>query len=115
MTLLPPLDYLSMVHLMKKADLILTDSGGLQEEAPSFHTPVLVLREVTERPEAIEAGTARLVGTDTDRIVSEVHRLMDDPSAYSELAIAENPFGDGRAAHRIVDSLLAYSKSNSIG
>lgn len=115
MTLLPPLDYLSMVHLMKKADLILTDSGGLQEEAPSFHTPVLVLREVTERPEAIEAGTALLVGTDTDRIVSEVHRLMDDPQVYSEFETAINPFGDGRAAHRIVDSLLAFSKSSSIG
>ena len=115
MTLLPPLDYLSMVHLMKRADLILTDSGGLQEEAPSFHTPVLVLREVTERPEAIEAGTARLVGTDTDRIVSEVHRLLDDPRVYRELATAENPFGDGRAAQRIVDSLLDFSKSSSIG
>ena len=114
-TLLPPLDYLSMVHLMKRADLILTDSGGLQEEAPSFHTPVLVLREVTERPEAIEAGTARLVGTDTDRIVSEVRRLLDDPHSFAEIAAVKNPFGDGRAAQRIVDSLLGFSKSGSIG
>ncbi len=76
---------------------------------------MLVLREVTERPEAIEAGTALLVGTDTDRIVSEFHRLMDDPRVYSELATAKNPFGDGQAAQRIVDSLLDFSKSSSIG
>ncbi len=115
MTLLPPLDYLSMVNLMKKAVLILSDSGGLQEEAPSFHTPVLVLREVTERPEAIEAGTARLVGTDTDRIVSEVHRLLDDHRIYREITALENPFGDGHAAQRIVESLLDFSERGSTG
>ena len=101
-----PLDYLPMVHWMKRAHLILTDSGGLQEEAPALGTPVLVLREVTERPEAIEAGTARLVGTDADRIYAEACRLMDDPAAHQAMARAVNPFGDGHAAERIVKALL---------
>lgn len=109
-TLLPPLDYLPLVHLMKHAALILTDSGGIQEEAPAFGIPVLVMRETTERPEGIEAGTLKLVGTDTDRIVSEAAQLLDDPSAYAEMAKAANPFGDGHAAERIVDALL-HSKS----
>jgi len=90
-----PLDYLPMVYWMRRAHLILTDSGGLQEEAPALGTPVLVLREVTERPEAIEAGTARLVGTDTERIYAEACRLMDDPAAHEAMAKAVNPFGDG--------------------
>ncbi len=101
-----PLDYLPMVHLMKRAYLMLTDSGGLQEEAPALGTPVLVLRQVTERPEAIEAGTARLVGTDPERIVTETRRLLDDPAAHLAMARAANPFGDGRAAERIVAALL---------
>jgi UDP-N-acetylglucosamine 2-epimerase (non-hydrolysing) len=104
--LLPPLDYLPMVHLMKRAHLVLTDSGGLQEEAPALGTPVLVLRRVTERPEALEAGTARLVGTDAARIVAEARRLLDDPSSHAAMARAVNPYGDGHAAERIVDALL---------
>ncbi|HLC02072.1 MAG TPA: UDP-N-acetylglucosamine 2-epimerase (non-hydrolyzing) [Anaerolineales bacterium] len=106
--LLEPLDYLPMVQLMKRSTLILTDSGGLQEEGPALGVPVLVMREKTERPEAIEAGTARLVGTDTQRIVAEARRLMDDPAAHSAMAHAVNPFGDGRAADRIVEALLAF-------
>ncbi len=107
-TLLPPLDYLPLVHLMKNAALVLTDSGGIQEEAPAFGIPVLVLREVTERPEGVQAGTLKLVGTDTARIVAEANRLLDDPSAYAQMARAVNPFGDGRAAGRIVSALLSY-------
>ncbi len=106
--LIEPLDYLPMVHLMKRSTLILTDSGGLQEEAPALGVPVLVMREKTERPEAIEAGTARLVGTDTQRIVTEARRLMDDPAAHAAMAHAVNPFGDGKAAERIVEALLAF-------
>jgi UDP-N-acetylglucosamine 2-epimerase (non-hydrolysing) len=108
-TLLPPLDYLPMVHLMKYATLILTDSGGLQEEAPSLGVPVLVLRETTERPEGVEAGTLKLVGTETSHIVREATRLLDDPSAYAEMAKAANPYGDGRAAERIVEALVNAS------
>jgi UDP-N-acetylglucosamine 2-epimerase (non-hydrolysing) len=104
--LIEPLDYLPMVHLMKRAYLILTDSGGIQEEAPALGTPVLVLREVTERPEAIEAGTARLVGTDPERILAEARRLLDEPAAHAAMAHAVNPFGDGQAAGRIVAALL---------
>ncbi|MGE5377733.1 MAG: non-hydrolyzing UDP-N-acetylglucosamine 2-epimerase [Bacteroidota bacterium] len=105
-TLLSPLDYLPLVHLMKRATLILTDSGGIQEEAPSFGIPVLVLRETTERPEGIQAGTLKLVGTDPDHILKEATRLLDDPSAYAVMARAGNPYGDGHAAERIVDALL---------
>ncbi|HKY56029.1 MAG TPA: UDP-N-acetylglucosamine 2-epimerase (non-hydrolyzing) [Anaerolineales bacterium] len=105
-TLLPPLDYLPMVHLMKHADLILTDSGGLQEEAPSLGVPVLVLRQTTERPEGVEAGALKLVGTETSQIVREATRLLEDPVAYAEMAKAANPYGDGHAAERIVEALL---------
>ncbi len=105
-TLLPPVDYITLAHLLKHSHFVLTDSGGIQEEAPSFAKPVLVLRSVTERPEAVEAGTARLVGTDTEAIVSETFRLLDDATAYSAMAHAVNPFGDGHAAERIVDALL---------
>jgi UDP-N-acetylglucosamine 2-epimerase (non-hydrolysing) len=105
-SLVEPLDYLPMVHLLKACTLVLTDSGGLQEEAPALGKPVLVLRRVTERPEAVEAGTARLVGTDTEAIVREARRLLDDPAAYAAMARAVNPFGDGHAAERIVDALL---------
>jgi UDP-N-acetylglucosamine 2-epimerase (non-hydrolysing) len=107
-TLLPPLDYLPLVHLQKRAKIILTDSGGIQEEAPAFGVPVLVMREVTERPEGIEAGTLRLVGTDTSKIVSDAQRLLDDPSAHAEMAKAVNPFGDGRATERIIEALKAF-------
>lgn len=108
-TLLPPLDYLPLVHLMKHSKLILTDSGGLQEEAPSLGVPVLVLREVTERPEGIEAGTLKLVGTETGHIVPEANRLLDDASAYAQMARASNPYGDGHAAERIIRALLRES------
>lgn len=104
-----PLEYLPMVHLMERAHLVLTDSGGLQEEAPALGTPVLVLREVTERPEAIEAGTARLVGTNLERIVEQTRLLLNDPAEHSSMARAINPFGDGHAAEHIVDALLSLS------
>jgi UDP-N-acetylglucosamine 2-epimerase (non-hydrolysing) len=103
--LLPPLDYLPMVHLMKRAALVLTDSGGLQEEAPGLGVPVLVLRETTERPEGVTAGTVRLVGTDEARIVSEARLLLDDPAEHEKMARATNPYGDGHAAERIVAAL----------
>ncbi len=105
-TLLPPLDYLPLAHLMKHASLILTDSGGIQEEAPTFGIPVLVMRETTERPEGVEAGILKLVGTETDRITNEANRLLDDASAYAQMAKAANPYGDGHAAERIVEALL---------
>ena len=105
-TLLPPLDYLPLVHLLKRSVLVLTDSGGLQEEAPGLGVPVLVLREVTERPEGVRAGTVKLVGTDTARIVAEASRLLDDPKAHAAMAQAVNPYGDGHAAERIVAALL---------
>jgi len=110
--LLPPLDYLPLVHLMKHAKLILTDSGGIQEEAPSFGIPTLVLRERTERQEGVIAGTLKLVGTDTEKIVSQAKILLNDPQAYAEMAGATNPYGDGHAAERIIDALLAYPDTN---
>lgn len=100
--LLPPLDYAPFVYLMRRAHIILTDSGGVQEEAPSLGKPVLVMRDVTERPEAVAAGTVRLVGTDSDRIVAEVSRLCDSPDTYMQMSRTMNPYGDGRAAQRIV-------------
>ncbi|MBI4564511.1 MAG: UDP-N-acetylglucosamine 2-epimerase (non-hydrolyzing) [Planctomycetes bacterium] len=106
LSLIPPLEYLPMVHLLKQAYLILTDSGGLQEEAPGLGVPVLVLRDVTERPEGIEAGTVRLVGTDRDRIIGETMRLLEDRVARDAMATAVNPYGDGQAARRIVAALL---------
>lgn len=108
-TLLSPMDYLPLVHLMKQASLVLTDSGGIQEEAPAFGIPVLVLREVTERPEGVQAGTLKLVGTDTERIVAEASLLLDSPAEYAKMAKAANPFGDGHAAKRIVQALLNFS------
>ena len=110
-SLVPPLDYLPMTYWMKRATMVLTDSGGLQEEAPALGTPVLVLRERTERPEALEAGTAKLVGTDPARILAEARRLLDDPVAHSTMAQAINPFGDGHAAERIVEALVAHSSN----
>jgi UDP-N-acetylglucosamine 2-epimerase (non-hydrolysing) len=108
-TLLPPLDYLPLVHLQKQSKIILTDSGGIQEEAPAFGVPVLVLRAVTERPEGVAAGTLKLVGTEAGNIVREAQRLLDDPIAYAEMAKAVNPFGDGHAAERIIEAIQAYS------
>lgn len=101
-SLIPPLDYVSLVHLMRRATLILTDSGGIQEEAPTFGKPILVLREVTERPEAVQAGCARIVGTDRRAIVSAALELLTDRSAYDRMAQIANPFGDGHASERIV-------------
>lgn len=101
--LIDPLDYPHFVRLLATSDLVLTDSGGVQEEAPALGKPVLVMRETTERPEGIEAGTARLVGTDKARIVSEVFNLLDDKDAYSAMARAHNPFGDGTAAKQIAE------------
>ena len=109
-TLLPPLEYLPLVHLMKNADLILTDSGGIQEEAPAFGVPVLVLRDVTERPEGVQAGTLKLVGTDERKIVNEANYLLNGPVAHAAMAQAVNPFGDGNAAKNIVDILQTFEK-----
>jgi UDP-N-acetylglucosamine 2-epimerase (non-hydrolysing) len=103
--LIEPLDYPHFARLLDIATLMLSDSGGVQEEAPALGKPVLVMRETTERPEGIEAGTAKLVGTDADRIVAEAERLLDDPAAYAAMARAHNPFGDGKSAARIVELL----------
>ena len=108
-SLQPPLDYLPFVHIMKRATLILTDSGGLQEEAPGFGIPVLVLRNVTERPEGVQAGTVRLIGTDRAVILNEARRLLDNSQVYQEMAQAVNPYGDGKAAQRIVKALIENS------
>ncbi|MGB0714050.1 MAG: non-hydrolyzing UDP-N-acetylglucosamine 2-epimerase [Gammaproteobacteria bacterium] len=107
--LITPQDYLPFVYLMDRADLIITDSGGIQEEAPSLGKPVLVMRDTTERPEAIDAGTAILVGTDSERIVAEATRLLDDPDAYQSMARAHNPYGDGKASGRILEELINAS------
>jgi UDP-N-acetylglucosamine 2-epimerase (non-hydrolysing) len=103
--LIEPQEYLPFVYLMSRSTLILTDSGGIQEEAPSLGKPVLVMRDNTERPEAVEAGTVRLVGTDTQRIVAEVKHLLNDNAAYEAMSRAHNPYGDGKACQRIVDAL----------
>lgn len=101
--LIKPLDYLPFVHLMSKVDIILTDSGGIQEEAPSLGKPVLVMRDTTERPEAVDAGTVILVGTERARITQQAFRLLDDSSAYESMSRAHNPYGDGKAAQRIAN------------
>jgi UDP-N-acetylglucosamine 2-epimerase (non-hydrolysing) len=103
--LIEPVDYLPFVWLMDRAYLIITDSGGVQEEAPSLGKPVLVMRDATERPEAVMAGTVKLVGTDREKIIAETRKLLDDKSSYNEMSRAHNPYGDGRAAHRIVTYL----------
>lgn len=105
--LVDPQEYLPFVYLMNRADIILTDSGGIQEEAPSLGKPVLVMRDTTERPEAVEAGTVKLVGTDLERIVGEVSRLLGDQECYDTMARAHNPYGDGQACKRICDILAA--------
>lgn len=103
--LIEPLDYLPFVYLMSRAHVILTDSGGIQEEAPSLGKPVLVMRDTTERPEAVAAGTVKLVGTDAGRIVSELHKLLTSSIAYQEMSFAHNPYGDGKACQCICDAL----------
>ena len=105
--LIPPQDYLPFVHLMRRADIILTDSGGVQEEAPSLGIPVLVMRDTTERPEAVDAGTVKLVGTDIDLILRETNTLLDDQNAYDAMSRAHNPYGDGQASQRIGEAILS--------
>lgn len=107
--LIEPLDYLPFVYLMTRSTLILTDSGGIQEEAPSLGKPVLVMRDTTERPEAVDAGTVRLVGTDAATIVEGVDRLLNDPDEYERMSVAHNPYGDGRACGRIVAALKNHA------
>jgi UDP-N-acetylglucosamine 2-epimerase (non-hydrolysing) len=108
--LLEPLDYLPMVHFMQAASIVLTDSGGIQEEATGLGKPTLVLREKTERPEGVDAGVLKLVGTEKDVILREAHRLLDNNAEYEKMAHAANPFGDGHAAERIVKALLDYNE-----
>ena len=100
-----PLQYLEFVHLMSKANIVLTDSGGIQEEAPGLGKPVLVMRDTTERPEALKSGTVHLVGTDYEKIMKEVSTLLDDAEAYAKMSQAVNPYGDGKACDRIVRAL----------
>lgn len=111
--LLPPLDYATFFNLMRQSYLILTDSGGVQEEAPSLHKPCLVLRKVTERPEASQSGMAKIVGTAREEIVRETARLLTDRAAYRAMAEGENPYGDGRAAERIVEVVGRWSRQQS--
>ena len=106
MFFIEPLEYLSFVYLMEKSTIVLTDSGGIQEEAPGLGKPVLVMRDTTERPEALEAGTVKLVGTDYDKIISEVSALLDNQTYYEKMSKAVNPYGDGKACGRIVQSLV---------
>ena len=101
-----PLQYLEFVYLMEKSTVVLTDSGGIQEEAPGLGKPVLVMRNNTERPEALDAGTVQLVGTDHDLIVSEVSRLLEDKACYDKMSQAVNPYGDGLACSRIVNAFI---------
>lgn len=109
--LIPPQDYLPFVHLMRRADIILTDSGGVQEEAPSLGKPVLVMRDSTERPEAVDAGTVKLVGTDANLIVEETNLLLDNEDAYAAMSRAHNPYGDGKASERIHAEIVSFFKS----
>lgn len=110
MFFIEPLEYLSFVYLMEKSNIVLTDSGGIQEEAPGLGKPVLVMRDTTERPEALEAGTVKLVGTDYDKIVKEVSELLDHEDYYDKMSKAVNPYGDGKACSRIVDFLKRQMK-----
>ncbi len=113
-TLLPPLDYLPMAHLLKQAVLVLTDSGGIQEETAGLHKPALVMREVTERPEGVKAGVLRLVGTDPERIVSNAVELLENHIVYEQMANSKNPFGDGYAAEKIIDALVNVHRKLAI-
>lgn len=101
-----PLEYLMFVFLMEKADIVLTDSGGIQEEAPGLGKPVLVMRDTTERPEAVEAGTVKLVGTNYQAIIDNVSRLLTDTTEYEKMSKANNPYGDGKACERIINKIL---------
>ena len=112
--LLPPLDTKETHNLMNKSFMVMTDSGGLQEEAPHLGKPVLVLRDVTERPEAVEAGTVKLVGTDVDIIVNEASKILNDENEYAKMSRAINPYGDGKAAERIVDAVLKYFELSDV-
>ena len=109
--LLDPIDYIPLIHLLMRCHFVLTDSGGIQEEAPSLGKPVLVMREITERPEAVEAVTALVVGADRARIVEQASRLLDDPAHYDEMSKRHNPFGDGHACQRIAEALEQYARS----
>ncbi|MBQ3862562.1 MAG: UDP-N-acetylglucosamine 2-epimerase, partial [Schwartzia sp.] len=106
--LIDPLDYEPFANVMHRSAIILTDSGGVQEEAPALGKPVLVLRDTTERPEAVAAGTVKLIGTDMERVYSEAKRLLTDEAEYSRMAEAVNPYGDGKAAERIVQAVLYH-------
>jgi UDP-N-acetylglucosamine 2-epimerase (non-hydrolysing) len=107
-TLVPPLDYLPLINVLKRSKLVLTDSGGLQEEAPGLGVPVLVLRDVTERPEGVEAGTVQLVGTDPEKIVNSVDLLLKNPEHYERMSRSVNPYGDGKASQRILEAIMNY-------
>ena len=111
-TLIEPQDYLPFVYLMNQAHIILTDSGGIQEEAPSLGKPVLVMRDTTERPEAVSAGTVKLVGTDVDKITTSLNQLLTDEKAYEEMSFAHNPYGDGKACERIIEVLREKVDAN---
>ncbi|MCF5237018.1 UDP-N-acetylglucosamine 2-epimerase (non-hydrolyzing), partial [Pseudomonas sp. PA-5-4G] len=111
--LIEPLDYLPFVYLMDRSYLILSDSGGIQEEAPSLGKPVLVMRDTTERPEAVDAGTVKLVGTEIEAITSNLRVLLTDVEAYGQMSFAHNPYGDGKASARILDVLSRIKKANS--
>jgi len=112
--LIEPPDYVPFVHLMKSATIILTDSGGVQEEAPALGKPVLVLRETTERPEGVEAGCAKIVGVQTDRITAETSKLLDDSAEYEKMSHTANPYGDGKAAKRISEAIFAYFENRKL-
>ena len=111
MFFIEPLDYFDFVLLMEQSDIVLTDSGGIQEEAPGLGKPVVVMRDTTERPEAVQAGTVKLVGTDYDRIVNEISSLLDDPAYYKTMSEAVNPYGDGKACPRIVSFIRSFLKN----
>jgi len=111
--LLPPLDYVPFVDLMTRAALLLTDSGGIQEEGPSLGKPILVMRDKTERPEAVEAGTVKLVGTDQERIVTEASHLLDSDTERARMSRVHNPYGDGHASRHIADAILTYHEARA--
>ena len=112
--LIEPLEYQQFVHLMNQSTLILTDSGGVQEEAPSLGKPVLVMRDTTERPEAVEAGTMKLVGTNQQTIVNETMHLLNNSEAYRKMAYAHNPFGDGMASEKILEALMNFERTTKL-
>ena len=112
--LIEPLEYQKFVHLMNQSTLILTDSGGVQEEAPSLGKPVLVMRDTTERPEAVEAGTVKLVGTNQQTIVNETMHLLNNSEAYRKMAYAHNPFGDGMASEKILEALMNFERTTKL-